>query len=193
MVASYTARPRTMKEWHQNVEMLLEYYNAVCMPENEGGTFIQYFDQKNKAHILADGYNMLKSISPNTTIKGRVIGLPATVSVQRFCMALMVEYCNEEIQVGMDALGFPMTKLGITRINDKALLKEIIAYNTTGNFDRIVAFRHVLAYENWLMKFSPIVDMNPPEDDGYSAINSMNSRSPFLLKPGNPFTFNKPY
>ncbi len=162
-VAAYSARPKTMTEWHNNVELLLEWYNAVCFPENEAGTFIQYFDSKNKAHYLADGLNFLREYNPTTSTVSRVKGLAATKKNIEHCMAIMVEYCKEEIVVGVDENKAPIKKLGITRILDPMLLEEIIRYNRDGNFDRIVAFRHALAYSKYLDKVNPVIRVKEPD------------------------------
>lgn len=182
IVASYAGRPETMKKWHETIEMLMEYYNAICMPENENGTFIQYFDQKFKGHLIADGYNMHKEIHPTTSIKGRNKGLPATVKVIEWCMNIAIEYCKEEIVIGEDSTTHaPITALGVTRINDPMLLTEIINYNDDGNFDRIVAFRHVLAYAKYLDKNFPLIHV--PQD------NTKNNTTPQRHIPKSPFIY----
>lgn len=161
VVASYAGRTATMKEWHENVEMLLELYNAVCLPENEAGTFIQYFDAKNKGHLLADGYSFLKEITPSTNIVGRTKGLPATPGVQKYYKALVYDYCTEQVQVGTDSLtGEPLTKLGVFRITDIMLLRELLAFVKGGNFDRYIAFGHTLAHEVWADKMYPLMSNN---------------------------------
>lgn len=172
MVAAYAARPKTMNEWHENVEMLIEFYNAKCFPENEAGTFIQWFERRNKGHYLAEGHSFVKEINPNTKTQGRTYGLAATPKNIDFCMSLMIEYCKEEIQVGTNAdTGNPIKRLGITRILDPMLLEEIIRYNKDDNFDRIVAFRHALAYARHLDKHFPIIQLaeqenkKPPKSD----------------------------
>lgn len=161
LVASYSARPNTMNEWHENVEMLMDFYNAKCFPENEAGTFIQWFERKNKGHMLAEGFNVAREINPTTKASGRTYGIAATVPNINYCMALFYEYCKEEIQVGTDPVtGNPLKKLGVTRILDVMLLEEIIKYHKDGNFDRIVAFRHALAYAHHLDKYFPIIKMH---------------------------------
>ena len=52
--------------------MLLKYYNAICFPENEASTFIQYFDEKNELEMLADGLDFLKEYNPETKTRGRI-------------------------------------------------------------------------------------------------------------------------
>lgn len=189
IVASYTARPDSLKIWHDNVEMLLELYGAVCLPENEAATFIQHFDNKNKGHYLADGYNFLKEISPTTSITGRVKGLPATTKVQKFYKELVYQYCMEEIIVGTDAEGNHIKKLGVVRIPDIGLLKELAVFTDKGNYDRYVAFGHTLAHEVWADKIYPYVQTNytPEKDNSFKPMPK--TFNPFKLgsKNHNPF------
>lgn len=188
IVAEYTGRPETLKEWHENVEMLLEVYNAVCLPENEAATFIQYFDGKNKSHWLADGYSFLKEISPTTSIKGRIKGLPATVRVQAYYKELVFQYLTEELDLGFNDQGEPIKKLGLTRIPSIGLLKELAAFTTKGNYDRYVAFGHVLAHEVWADKIYPFVQSSRPDEEKKDYRNKPVTHSPFGLGTNNPFS-----
>lgn len=185
MVASYAARPQTMKEWHENVEMLLDYYNATCMPENEGGTFIQYFDQKNKSDRLADGYNLARQINIKTSVQGRTKGLPATTPIKNFYMNLLIEYTKEEVQVGEDPETHePIMKMGLVRIKDPMLVKEMLAYRKTdGNYDRIVAFGHTLACNVYFNKIYPVIRIQSEEKQKEQKM----IKSPFVLRNINPF------
>lgn len=164
IVASYAGRPKEMKEWHKIVEMLLELYNATCMIENAGTNFIEYMANKHKSYYLADGYNLLKDISPNTTIKDRPKGLPPTPLVINHCMALLLDYCNEEI-IGTDNQGNVVKKLGVARIRDKMLLTEMLHWQPKTNCDRIVAFRHALAYDSYLQRTNPLVKYSDEPED----------------------------
>lgn len=191
IVASYVARPQTMKEWHEKTELLLEYYNATIMIENAGTNFIQYMDAKNKGHLLADGYSLLKELNYKTSITGtRNKGLPPTPSVIKHCMNLFIEYCKEEIVIGTNTDGTPITALGVCRITDPMLLKEIITYKKGMNVDRIVAFRHIMAYDKHLEKIYAIVDMPreaPPKK------NSALPNSPFILQHKEHTFFSHPF
>jgi len=189
IVASYTARPESLKQWHETVELLLELYNAVCLPENEAATFIQYFDSKNKSHVLADGYNFLKEISPSTSITGRVKGLPATTKVQKYYKELVYQYCMEEVTISMDKEGNQIKKLGITRIADIALLKELAAFTEKGNYDRYVAFGHTLAHEVWADKIYPYAQQPSQQKEKDQQNKHIKQFNPFKmgLKTNNPF------
>lgn len=183
LVASYTARPKTMDDWHENVEMLLEFYNAKCFPENEAGTFIQYFQRKNKGHYLAESINILREINPTTSTVSRQYGLAATPKNIEFCMSLMFQYAKEDIQVGTDPeTGNPIKKLGVTRILDPMLLQEMIKYNSKdkdANFDRIVAFRHAIAYARHLDKHFPIIKLTEEVSQPKSMKSHLPLQSPF--------------
>lgn len=193
MVASYAARPDSINEWHETVEMLLELYNAICMPENEAGTFIQYFDQKHKSYMLADGLNFLKEIHPETSITNRNKGLPATPQVIKFSMSLYKTYLTEQVQIGTDPVTKnPIFAMGLVRIDDPMLITETINYSSDpkmkGKFDRLVAFRHALAYNESLKKFHAVVPVepDPPKMDIIQSVGpfttvrkSSNLKSPF--------------
>jgi hypothetical protein len=180
-VATLASRPTLMNTWHEQVEMALEYYNAVCFPENAAGTFIQYFESKNKGHMLGQGFNIAKEINPNTRANqgGKIYGLSPTIQNINYCMSLLIEYCKEQIQVGTHPeTREPIYKLGVTRILDPALLKEIIKYNPDeGNYDRIVAVRHALAYAKHLDKYYPIVNIKEPD------FQPDNKRNPLMSSP----------
>lgn len=166
IVASYTARPETMRHWHETAEMLMELYNAKCMIEYSGTNFVQYMDGKNKAHWLADGYNLGKEIlGKNMKIMGKIKGLPATTPVQRHYGNLIIDYLQEPLTIGMKDNGEPIEVMGLTRIDDPMLLTELINYRPKeGNYDRRVAFGHILVYDEYLQKISPNVKMEEKEE-----------------------------
>lgn len=195
IVFSYAARPKLMKTWHEQVELMLELYNAVCLPENEATTFIQFFDAKNKGHLLADGYNFVKEIAPNSSTKGRVKGLPASTTVQKFYHAAIKTYLTEMVQTGTDETGEFTEKMGVIRIPDIMLLKELanLRINTKtgkkeGNYDRYIAFGHVLAHEIWADKIYPYVFATAEEKEKPKQPEPKVIRSPFgLAGASNPF------
>lgn len=165
MVAHYVARPETQKEFYETCEMLMEYYNAMCMPENETSNFIDYFKNKNKAWVLADGLHLTREVTPNTTVE-RDKGLPATTGVINHSNSNLIEYIKEEITLGRDDKGMPVKRPGVCRILDPMLLQEMIKYRKEdgkrrkSNCDRIVAFRIALTYARYLDRYYPVVRTN---------------------------------
>lgn len=100
-------------------------------------------------------------------------------------MNLLYDYCNEEIQ-GLDNQGKPVIKLGVTRIKDRMLLTEMLNYSSEGNFDRIVAFRHALAYDEHLKKINPIVHVQ--EEPTEPQRDRKPFHNPFTSGVGGPFS-----
>jgi hypothetical protein len=143
IVAGYAARPNNMNKWYEQTKLLLEYYKATDLPENENREFIRYFDERMSIHLLEDGIDLAKEINPNTSNK-RQKGLSAATPNQKYGNGLVKNYCMDTLDMGYDPNGQKVIKPGIIRIPDKALLQEIIEFVPDMNVDRIVAFRHAL-------------------------------------------------
>lgn len=188
IVAEYTARPNTLKEWHETVELLLELYNAVILPENNTSTFVQFFDGKNKGYMIADAYDFLKEISPNTSISHkRSKGLPAVPKVKAYYKELVYQYLTEEIFMLTPEQGENITKMGCIRIPSIGLLRELVAFTLGGNYDRYVAFGHVLAHEVWADKIYPFIRMPKAESTEPDKKTPPKIISPFTNGMSNPF------
>ncbi len=156
------------------------------MTENVGTNFIEYLKNKNREYLLADGYDLLKQLSPKSNVQQRK-GLPPTVNVINHCMNLLYEYCKEPLE-SEDYTGKIITKLGVTRIPDKMLLVEMLNYHKDGNYDRIVAFRHALAYDSHLLRIAPVVRYNPNTE---AAPKIKRTQSPFISLKSSPFSTRK--
>src|SRR5690606_7074122 len=104
-----------------------------------------------------------------TSVTNRPKGLPATTRVQRYYKELVFRYLTERILIGYHPeTKDPIYKLGVWRIPDIGLLKELLLYSDVGgNFDRYVAFGHTLAHEAWADKIYPIVSVPKQEKSEY--------------------------
>jgi hypothetical protein len=205
-VASYSARPKSISKWREQVRLLLEYYHATCLPENEEPGFIRWFDEKSIGNYLEDGLDLAKEINPNTTIK-RNKGLAATTPNIRYGNGLFRDYMLEDLVVGQDPFTHEnIIKKGIIRIKDKALLREVIAYKPTmgvrkkstssrtvstrttkkaTNVDRIVAARHAIILARLKDKYFPLAKIKEaiPNDRPHKK----QIKSPFNTRSNNPF------
>ena len=63
LVAEYTARPETAKEFYEQCRLLLLWYNTVrtCLYENEKIGIKTYFENLNHLHLLAPTPTIMKS------------------------------------------------------------------------------------------------------------------------------------
>lgn len=151
-IAWYAGRPKEIEKWQENVAMLLEWYGCKAMCENIDYGFIQHMVAENKAAIyLEEGQSFLKEINPNSKSKG-LYGLPPTPQTINHWNGSAVKYTSEMYATERDDKGNVINKrLGVTRILDRMLLKEMIAFNKNqGNFDRVRAFGIAIAYANQL-------------------------------------------
>ena len=176
-VAWYVARPKTLKEFKENCLLLMEYYNAYTLIERSNTALIDWFIDKGKGHLLADGLDIAKEINPKSSTRA-VKGLQATAPNQRHGMDLIVEYTKEEFEV-MTENDEIMEVLGFTRIKDPMLLTEMVIYRAKpsfsngihdGNFDRICAFYHAVILAKHLDKYSPVI-IKKQEEDKYVGRN----------------------
>lgn len=194
IVASYTARPEEMKTWHQTAEMLLELYTATCMIENIGTNFIQYMENRNRGHYLADGFNLAKELNPRTMATfGKIKGLPAVTAVQNHYKNLIIQYLTEPLVIGQDKETLePIEVMGLTRIKDPMLIVELINFRETefrkgtgmkkkGNFDRYVSFGHVLVYDEYMDKIAPFIKVAAPVEVKSEEKKKITPHSPFIL------------
>lgn len=150
---SYAARPYRMNEFHQQCETALETYNAQCCMESIDQGFIQYLDAKQKAYDLLTPAISFGQVNSKKKSKANTkFGIYPTKANQEYLFNLFVSYCKEQHEVDMDEEGNKVTKLGIEFIDDIELLREVITYKKGGNFDRIIAFSHSLAWCRYLDK-----------------------------------------
>lgn len=148
IVAHIASRPKDEKTFYRQCLLALELYNAELLPEYDTNLH-NYLSGKNALHRLADCKNVMESVVPNSKANTNC-GLPSNQRTKEHYLKLVQSYCYEEVEVGHDKNGFPITVLGVERIHDPMLLEEIINYRRGGNFDRIAAFGHALVWNDHL-------------------------------------------
>ena len=154
-VASYCARPDKKETWEEQARLLIKYYNARALCENDDISFIEYMKAKGDAHYLERQPEWLKEIVPNTTVK-RDYGIHRSAAkVIDYLHTCLKKYMESPIFVEKNDAGEVIREvLGVSKIFDPVLLEEIIQYNDQGNFDRIVAAELAIAQA---LKMDPIM------------------------------------
>lgn len=153
IVASYTGRTKTVREFNELVLMLSEFYDAQIMYEHVNSGFKDYFEGKNKFHLLIQTPSLQKEINPNSAIKAST-GLKPTPNNKKHALNLVLDYCNEELADG---------KIGVSRIPDPVLLQELLAYDGTKNVDRYIAFSMGIEALYMFKKYTTIVNYETEE------------------------------
>ena len=154
-VASYCARPDKKETWEEQARLLIKYYNARALCENDDISFIEYMKSKGDAHYLERQPDWLKEIVPNTTVK-RDYGIHRSAEkIIDYLHTCLKKYMESPIFVEKNEAGEVIREvLGVSKIFDPVLLEEIIQYNDSGNFDRIVAAELAIAQA---LKMDPIM------------------------------------
>ena len=130
--------------------MLIEAFNAKCLMENEDMEFKTYLDPLHLTEKwLVPGENLSNVFSLNYTAR-RTIGITPKPGNKRIWIGMAIQYTKDEVEVTDDKTGEKIIVEGYRRIKDVRLLEEMLAYNETGNFDRITTFGIGLVYKNYL-------------------------------------------
>ena len=153
-VASYTARPNKKETWEEQSRLLIKYYNARALVENDEISFIDYMIAKGDARFLEKQPEWLKEIVPNTTVR-RDYGIHRSADkIRDFLHGCLKKYTEEAIHIEKDEDANIISEVkGMSKIFDSVLLEEMIQYNEDGNFDRIVAAELAIALA---MKMNPV-------------------------------------
>lgn len=142
-VAEYTGRPDTVEEFYENVRMLLHYYNAKLLYENEKKGLYIHFINKGEDYLLADQPDIINDIQQSKTKVNRKKGTHMNKEIKLWGERATRDWLNEEYAPGYKNL---------TKVFSEALLEEFISYNEDGNFDRVMAFMMLMMYKAELHK-----------------------------------------
>lgn len=140
IVAEYTGRPSTAEEYYENLRKLAVYYNGRIMYENERKGLFPYFTAKHCDYLLADQPDIISDIVGNTKVQ-RKKGCHMNKQIKQWGEGLIKDWLNEEQAPG---------KRNLHNILSEPLLEELISYNDTGNFDRVMALMQVMIYREQL-------------------------------------------
>jgi hypothetical protein len=153
ILASYVSRPFRHSDFHKTGETLIEAFQAVCMMEAVDVSFKQHLDTKYKSEqLLAPSISFSNSSQNGTAKLNSKFGIYPTGGNKTYMFNILIDYCTAEHVIGIDDDGNEIIKYGVEYILDIALLKEMLSYKKGGNFDRITAFMHALAYARELDK-----------------------------------------
>jgi hypothetical protein len=154
-VASYCARPDNKDVWEEQARLLIKFYNARTLCENDDISFIEYMKAKGDAHYLEKQPQWLQEIVPNTTVKREYGVHRSSGKIIDYLHNCLKKYMEEIVISEKDDAGVIIKEVrGVSKIFDPVLLEEIIQYNDNGNFDRIVAAELAIAQA---MKMDPIM------------------------------------
>ena len=176
-VASYCARPEKKEVWEEQARLLIKYYNARTLCENDDISFIEYMKAKGDAHYLEKQPQWLMEIVPNSTVRREYGVHRSATKIIDFLHNGFKSYMEDVVYTEKDEDGVIVREVtGVSKILDPVLLEEVIQYNDDGNFDRIIAAELAIAQA---VKMDPI--MGRVGGSGDARIQAMNRRVANIL------------
>lgn len=149
IVASWCGRFDDLNKTHERLELLIEWYNAWTVVENNVALFIQYMISKRKQRYLVpkDMILFLKDIGANRNVfqeyGWKNVGTLFKGNVLSYGIEFLKEELDHETKENGDIV---KTVYGVERIPDIMLLREMQAYRDGLNVDRLVAFCALIAF-----------------------------------------------
>ncbi len=183
IVAAWCGRFDDINKTHQRLELIIEWYNAWTVIENNISLFIQYMISRKKQRYLVPKSQILflKDLGANANVFQEYGWKNTGTLFKAHLLSYAIEYCKEELDVETKTDGtIVRTKYGIERIPDPMLLKEMQEYADGVNVDRLVSFAALVA-------FMRIQQANR----GYSKRVIMDDASKNLQKSNNLFKLNR--
>jgi hypothetical protein len=136
LVAEYTGRPSRAEEYYEQVRLLLEYFNAQTLYENQLKGLKIYFEQKRCLNLLKEQPTILSDIVKHSKV-ARGYGIHMTAGIKAQAEIYARDWLLEKRGENKD--GSPIYNLHT--IMSIPLIQELIAYDPKhGNFDRAISF-----------------------------------------------------
>jgi len=149
IVAAWCGRYDDINKTHQQLELIIEWYNAWTVIENNISLFIQYMIGRKKQRYLVPKSQILflKDLGANANVFQEYGWKNTGVLFKAHLLSYAIEYTKEELDVETKPDGtIVRTKYGIERIPDPMLLKEMREYSDGVNVDRLVSFCALVAF-----------------------------------------------
>jgi hypothetical protein len=149
IVASWCGRFDDINKTHERLELIIEWYNAWTIVENNVALFIQYMISKKKQRHLVpkDMILFLKDIGANRNVFQEYGWKNVGTLFKGNVLSYGIEFLKEELDYETKENGdIVKTVYGVERIPDIMLLKEMQAYREGLNVDRLVAFCALIAF-----------------------------------------------
>jgi len=149
LVASWCGRFDDINKTHERLELLIEWYNAWTIVENNVALFIQYMISRKRQKYLVpkDMILFLKDIGANRNVFQEYGWKNVGTLFKGNLLSYGIEFLKEELDNETLPDGtIVKTIYGVERIPDPMLLKEMQAYREGVNVDRLVAFCALIAF-----------------------------------------------
>ena len=149
IVAAWCGRYDDINKTHQMLELIIEWYNAWTLVENNISLFIQYMISRRKQRYLVPKSQILflKDLGANANVYQEYGWKNTGTLFKAHLLSYAIEYTKEELDVETKPDGtIVRTTYGIERIPDPMLIKEMQEYTEGLNVDRLVSFAALVGF-----------------------------------------------
>lgn len=182
IVAEYTGRPPFADDYYEICRKLCLFYNGRLNYEyNKKGLF-SHFSTRNSLYLLTDVLDFLKEKQMMKDGYGnKSKGTNASPAINAYARSRLRSWLLAPVPI-MQTIDGEEKEVMVPRlftVRNRALLKELINYNSEGNFDRISAMGMLmLLREDKMIRYQGDVSREKQE----SANNSYDGNDPFFKR-----------
>ena len=169
IVAEYTGRPMFADDAYEITRRLLIFYNAKACYENNLKGIFSYFSMRNCTHLLCDTPEYLKdrNLIKVTGYGNLSKGVRATAPINNYANQLIRDWLLQPVNtvIQEDGEDKEIQISNLYFLKNRALIKELIAYNPDINVDRIRALGMLMLYrEEKMILYSGNLDRSHEEE-----------------------------
>ena len=149
IVAAWCGRFDDIKQTHQRLELIIEWYNAWTVIENNISLFINYMIHRKKQRYLVPKSQImfLKDLGANKNVFQEYGWKNTGTLFKSHLLSYGIEFVREELDQETKEDGTVVkTTYGIERIPDPMLIKEMQEYADGVNVDRLVSFVALVSF-----------------------------------------------
>ena len=150
IVAEFTGRKQFADDNFEIVRLLCLFYNAKCLFESNKKGIYSYFSQMNCTHLLAETPDYLreKQLVKYSNFGSNKYGVNASAAINNYANSLIREWLIKPVEIAVSKNGEDeiIHTQNLYLLRCRALIEELVAFNTENNFDRIRALGMVMLY-----------------------------------------------
>jgi len=177
VVAEYTGRPLFADDFYEICRKMCLFYNGRMNYENNKKGLFAYFSKMNCLYLLTDVLDFLKDkdMVKGSSYGNKAKGTNATAAINAYARNLLRSWLLRPVPVIQTIDGEDQEVMipNLYTLRSRALIKELILYNSEGNFDRISSMGMLmLLREDKMILYNGEVSKSNEEDASASYLGN---------------------
>ena len=177
IVAEYTGRPLFADDFYEICRKMCLFYNGRMNYENNKKGLFAYFSKMNCLYLLTDVLDFLKDkdMVKGSSYGNKAKGTNATAAINAYARNLLRSWLLRPVPIiqTIDGEDQEVMVPNLYTLRSRALIKELILYNSEGNFDRISSMgMRMFLREDKMILYSGEVSKSKEEDASASYLGN---------------------